>query len=44
MTPLFEIGAGKNPGRIMKKINRAVKVLNIEKLEDVEKVAEMLQQ
>lgn len=40
----IEIGPGKTLAGFMKKINRAVKVLNIEKIEDIEKVAEALQQ
>lgn len=38
----IEIGPGKTLAGFMKKIDRTAKVLNIEKLEDVEKVAEAL--
>ncbi len=38
----IEIGPGKTLAGFMKKIDRTVKVLNIEKLEDVEKVLEAL--
>lgn len=38
----IEIGPGKTLAGFMKKINRAVKVLNIEKLEDVDKVRQEL--
>ena len=36
----IEIGSGKTLAGFMKKIDRTVKVLNIEKLEDVDKVVE----
>ena len=38
----IEIGPGRTLAGFMKKISRDVKVFNIEKLEDVEKVAEQL--
>ena len=38
----IEIGPGRTLAGFMKKINRDVKVFNIEKLEDVEKVVEQL--
>lgn len=38
----IEIGPGKTLAGFMKKINRAVKVLNIEKIEDIDKVVEAL--
>lgn len=38
----IEIGPGKTLSGFMKKIDRTVKVLNIEKLEDIEKVMEAL--
>lgn len=38
----IEIGPGKTLAGFMKKIDRTVKVLNIEKLEDVDKVVEEL--
>lgn len=38
----IEIGPGKTLAGFMKKINRAVKVLNIEKIEDIDKVVEVL--
>ncbi len=40
----IEIGPGRTLAGFMKKISRDVKVFNIEKLEDVEKVAEQLKQ
>lgn len=40
----IEIGPGKTLAGFMRKINRTVKVLNIEKLEDVEKVVSALNQ
>lgn len=40
----IEIGPGKTLAGFMRKINRTVKVLNIEKLEDVEKVVNALNQ
>lgn len=39
----IEIGPGKTLAGFMKKINRDVKVLNIEKMEDIEKALEVLQ-
>ena len=39
----IEIGPGKTLSGFMKKINRNVTVLNIEKMEDVEACAECLQ-
>ena len=38
----IEIGPGKTLAGFMRKINRTVKVYNIEKLEDVDKVAKAL--
>ncbi|MBT9775005.1 ACP S-malonyltransferase [Clostridium sp. MCC353] len=38
----IEIGPGKTLAGFMKKIDRTVKVINIEKLEDIEKAAELL--
>ena len=40
----IEVGPGRTLAGFMKKINRDVKVFNIEKLEDVEKVVEQLKQ
>ena len=40
---VIEIGPGKTLAGFMKKINRDVKVLNIEKMEDIEKALEVLQ-
>ena len=39
----IEIGPGRTLAGFMKKINRDVKVLNIEKMEDIEKALEVLQ-
>jgi [acyl-carrier-protein] S-malonyltransferase len=39
----IEIGPGKTLAGFMRKINRTAKVLNVEKLEDVEKVLEALE-
>ena len=38
----IEIGPGKTLAGFMKKINRTVKVFNIEKLEDIEKVRQTI--
>ena len=38
----IEIGPGKTLAGFMKKIDRSVRVINIEKLEDIEKVRELL--
>ena len=38
----IEIGPGKTLAGFMKKINRTVKVLNIEKYEDIEKVRQAI--
>lgn len=42
VTTFVEIGPGKTLAGFMRKISRDVKVLNVEKLEDVDKVAEAL--
>ncbi|NLL80313.1 MAG: ACP S-malonyltransferase [Clostridiales bacterium] len=42
VTTFVEIGPGKTLAGFMRKINREVTVLNVEKLEDVEKVVEAL--
>jgi [acyl-carrier-protein] S-malonyltransferase len=39
----IEIGPGKTLTGFMRKIDRTAKVLNVEKLEDVEKVLEALE-
>jgi [acyl-carrier-protein] S-malonyltransferase len=39
----IEIGPGKTLAGFMRKIDRTAKVLNVEKLEDVEKVLEALE-
>ena len=39
----IEIGPGKTLAGFIKKINRTIKVMNVEKLEDVERVVETLQ-
>lgn len=43
VTTFIEIGPGKTLSGFMRKINRDVTVLNIEKIEDLEKVVEALQ-
>ena len=40
----IEIGPGKTLAGFMRKIDRSVKTLNVEKLEDIEKVVEALKE
>ena len=42
--PIIEIGPGKTLAGFMRKIDRSVKTLNVEKLEDIEKVVEALKE
>ena len=43
VTTFIEIGPGKTLSGFMRKINRDVQVLNVEKVEDLDKVVEALQ-
>ena len=43
MDTFIEIGPGRTLAGFMKKISREVRTLNVEKLEDIDKVVEALQ-